>query len=102
MPKIKLSSKTRLNVPRGRVNSMIFNLPQINPGQLKKAIGKDYLPQPFIVKHNKLYANIANLNDLNKVNQLVTRLLMQTKLEITIDRPARLTINWRFKTLKFH
>lgn len=102
MPKLKLSSKTRLNIPDDKVKHVIFLLPQINSGQLKKANHQTFLPKPFIVKHHKVYADIASLHDLNIINQYATRLLMQTKPEITLERPARQTINWRFKTIKFH
>lgn len=87
-----------------------FQLPQFTVGQLHQyALNKGLtrLPLQFSKKQDKPYVTIHTLNDLKTVNDVITDYLMHTKtkqknINLRLGNPARMTINWRFKTIKFH
>lgn len=89
---------------------MTFQLPQFTAGQLHRyALNKGLtrLPLQFSKKQDKPYVTIRTLNDLKTVNDVITDYLMHTKtkhknINLRLGNPARMTINWRFKTIKFH
>lgn len=87
-----------------------FQLPQFTAGQLHRyALNKGLtrLPLQFSKKQDKPYVTIRTLNDLKTVNDVITDYLMHTKIKhkninLRLGNPLRMTINWRFKTIKFH
>ena len=86
----------------------VFELPQFQPRAIlnsfkKKGLTK--LPLQFFIKDNKLYAHVSTLYDLHIINEVITDYLKHTGTKnpnILQNHPARMTINWRYNTLKFH
>lgn len=85
-----------------------FKLPQYDANLFINALtekGQHHLPPQFSRKHHKLYATAKSLYDLYIINEVVTSYLQTTNTKnpnVRLGKPARETINWNFKTLKFH
>lgn len=99
MAKIKINAKNQV---RRYQSTITFTLPQFDAREFKGRLKIKYLPRPFVMHGKTLMARITTLADLDKVNKQVTHYLSLSNPNINDLRPARLTINWRYKTLKFH